>query len=447
MKDQEAQFIDVADLRVGDYVYLDLGWMDHPFALNSFRIGSQEQIETIRGLGLERVRYSPEQSLPQPTAVVSGMDVAAPAANAATTSRAAAPGARGTASGDSAAEAAVREQRRQRLQAQRASLQRCETRFADATGAYRRIMDAARARPAMVQQQCDAVITTLLSEMNERDETAIRLLSEKAGEKTSLHAINVTVISLLLGQALNFGPEQMQQLGAGALLHDLGKMDLAESLRWRDEHYSAAERLLYREHVAHGVNIARKIDFPREVQLIIAQHHEFDDGSGYPLGLKADQIFEPARVVALVNHYDNLCNPGNPGLAVTPHEALALIYAQGKHQFDARALALFIRMMGVYPPGSVVELSDGRFALVASVNSTRPLRPHIVIHDPEIPADEALIVDLEQEPLLGIRRSIKPLQLPRAAFDYLSPRKRLCYFFERGRDAAGTAEEAKAAAA
>jgi hypothetical protein len=99
--------------------------------------------------------------------------------------------------------------------------------------------------------------------------------------------------------------------------------------------------------------------------------------------------------------------------------------------FDATALAAFIRMMGVYPPGSVLQLNDERFALVVSVNSDRPLKPSILIHDPQVPADEALIVDLERHSELGIQRAIKPLALPRAVFDYLSPRKRMCYFFER----------------
>jgi hypothetical protein len=91
-------------------------------------------------------------------------------------------------------------------------------------------------------------------------------------------------------------------------------------------------------------------------------------------------------------------------------------------------------MMGVYPPGSVVQLSNDRFALVVSVNSARPLKPRVIVHDPAVPKDEALIMDLEQASSPGIRRSLKPGVLPRAAIDYLSPRARVCYFFERAID-------------
>lgn len=92
-------------------------------------------------------------------------------------------------------------------------------------------------------------------------------------------------------------------------------------------------------------------------------------------------------------------------------------------------------MMGVYPPGSVVQLVNDRFALVVSVNSSRPLRPRVLVHDPVVPRSEALILDLEQVPELGIKRSLKASQLPKAALDYLSPRQRICYFFERAVEA------------
>ncbi|MCK7576575.1 MAG: hypothetical protein MZV65_12190 [Chromatiales bacterium] len=151
-------------------------------------------------------------------------------------------------------------------------------------------------------------------------------------------------------------------------------------------------------------------------------------------GLRGEQLTYLSRIVTLVNHYDMLCNPSNPVAAITPHQALSLMFAQSRDKFDADILAVFIRMMGVYPPGSVVVLSDGRHALVVSVNAARPLKPRVIIHESRVPREEALLVDLEHETGLGIRQSLKPLQLPRAVFDYLLPRQRICYFFERARE-------------
>lgn len=414
-QDHEAQFIDVSDLRIGHYVYLDLGWMRHPFALNNFRITGQEQIDTIRQLGINRIRWSPERSVPEPTRVAAPADAAAA----------------GKAAEQAAASEAQRRQRRELLDDQRKRLESCERQFTSASRTYRQVIDIAQAQPEAARLQTEQVIDQMVNQLIGQEETAIRLLSENFGEKSSLHAVNVTTLSLLLGKTLGLDAKQLGELGMGALLHDIGKIVLPERLRWKDDKFNSAERHLYEEHVAQGAEIARAMRLPAAAQTVIAQHHELANGRGYPRKLAGEAIALPARIVSLVNHYDNLCNPANPTQAVTPHEALSLTFAQAKHQFDIDVLMPFIRMMGVYPPGSVIELNDGRFALVVSVNSSRPLRPHILIHDARVPRDEALIVDLEAMPQLGIRRSLKPLQLPRATFDYLSPRTRICYFFER----------------
>jgi putative nucleotidyltransferase with HDIG domain len=452
MKDRQADFIDVADLRPGVYVYLDVGWMGHPFALNSFRINTAEQIDTIRGLGIERIRYSPEQTISEeefermlagaapPQAQVAVAGVGAGGTAAATGAKMAVDVAAELAAHDvdkvvEEASTLERQKRREQITVQRADLQRCENHFNDASRSYKQVVDEMHSQPEKAKARSVAVVSSMVDQMGgANEETYVRLLSEKAGEKTSLHSINVSIISLLVGKSMAYGSEQLHELGIGALLHDLGKMELPDRLRWSDGELSSAERALYREHVAKGVALARRMGLSSEAQQIVAQHHEQADASGYPMKLMGEQISPAARIVSLVNRYDNLCNPGNPALAVTPHEALALIYAQRKDWFDPKVLNIFIRLMGVYPPGSIVELSDGRFAMVVSVNSSRPLRPRVIVHDRGIPAEEALMVKLENMPELGIRRSLKPVQLPKASHDYLSPRKRLCYYFERGRE-------------
>ena len=169
------------------------------------------------------------------------------------------------------------------------------------------------------------------------------------------------------------------------------------------------------------------------------------DASGFPQRLILDRMSGPARIVALVNRYDNLCNPRQAAHALTPHEALSMIFAQCKSKFDASMLNAFVRMMGVYPPGSLVQLTDDRYATVVSVNSTRPLKPRVLVCDPTVPADEALLLSLDREHNLGIRRSLKATQLPGAVRDYLSPRQRMVYFFEPLAAASAPAAEELAA--
>ena len=413
MSNTEPQLIDISRLKIGLFVHLDLGWMDHPFPLNSFKIRSQEQIDIIHSLGLTHVRYFPEKSelSPAPESLTPAVPVAA----------------------NIETKISETSLRRELLAQQRASLQACERQFALASQSYRHVMETVYAQPKVSYVHTETLIKSLLGEILGEEEAAIRLLSEKAGDKSSLHPINVTIISLLLGKACGLSKPEMLDLGIGGLLHDIGKIELPDRLRWHDEQCTSAERQLYQEHVAHGVKLGQKMDLSSDALLIIGQHHEHADGTGYPKRINAEKMSRLSKIITIVNRYDNLCNPGNPALAITPHEALAQMFAQSKSQFYTATLTQFVHMMGIYPPGSVVQLTDERFALVVSVNSARPIKPKVIIYNPDIPCDEALIINLETENL-GIRRSLKPQQLTKAAFDYLSPRKRLCYFFERSRE-------------
>lgn len=422
-RNTDLSYIDIGDLRVGMFIHLDLGWMQHPFTLNSFKISSRDQIDTLIELGVNRIRWSPEKSDPEPASAPEPASEIVGARQAMAEAVAA----------EVAARAEERRRRREQLSSQIECLAVCERHFDAAARSYRQVIDVVRSQPETARVHISEMVDGMVAKMLAHEETAIRLLSEDVGERTSQHSINVTVVSLLLGKTMGLDAAALDTLGAGALLHDIGIIEMPERLRWLDSQCGPAERRRYQEHVDHGIAIGQKMKVPPDLLAIIAQHHELADGRGYPGQLAGDQIAPLARIVALVNHYDNLCNPANPAQAVTPHEALALIFAQMKHQFDTRVLMPFIRMMGVYPPGSVIELSDGRIALVVSVNSARPLRPNIVIFEPRIPREEALVENLEHIPDLGIRRSLKPMQLPKAAFDYLSPRQRICYFFERAR--------------
>lgn len=310
----------------------------------------------------------------------------------------------------------------------------CERRFGEAIRQYKLTVEQVNTKPRLAMEQCVGMVNRFVSEMLGDGESAIRLLSDGMGDKASMHPVNVTIISLLLGKSLGLAQSDMVDLGMAAFLHDIGKTELPDRVRWLEENFSSAEYKLYQEHVGQSVRLGQRMELTAGALQAIGQHHELIDGSGFPARLKGDSLSMSAKILALVNRYENLCNPGRPAAAITPHEALSLIFAQLKTRFDSVALSAFIRMMGVYPPGSIVQLVDERFAIVVSVNSSRPLKPRLVVYEPGVSKHEALILDLEQAPAVGIRRSVKPASLPRAAMDYLSPRQRICYFFERAID-------------
>lgn len=424
------------------YVELELGWMAHPFPTGSFRIASDKQIETIRGLGLKRVRCVPRKSDPAILGAIGVTGHASAAPRDASEKTVPVPDAPVAAQEMAAPDLQVKNQalleeqrqrteRSARIAAQQHSLSMCEQQFGEAVRQYRRVIELQPSNPQMAREQCQSLINSYMDGMMRHGESAIRLLSDGMGDRASLHPVNVTVIALLLGKAMGLSRAEMHDLGMAAFLHDCGKLDLPDRVRWLEENFSTTEYKMYQEHVALGLVQARRMALSEGALAAIAQHHEMIDGSGFPGHIKGERLAMPAKILALVNRYDNLCNPSRPVIAMTPHEAISLIFAQMKTRFDSVALSAFIRMMGVYPPGSVIELVDGRYAMVVSVNSSRPLKPRIIVHDPAVPRHEALIMDLEKTPGVGIRRSLKPASLPRAAMDYLSPRQRICYFFER----------------
>ncbi|MDY0748561.1 DUF3391 domain-containing protein [Paucibacter sp. R3-3] len=420
MKDRSTDpLIDVSQLRVGMFIHLDLGWMSHPFPLSSFKLSSEDQLLTLRRLGLTQVRWSPEKSdLPLDLGTQPG-DLPV-AAEGATAEGATAP----------SAEDLAREAHRLALAAQREALLLCERQYGEAANAFRDLMDLLPRDAHGTRDQAVALASAMLDKMLVEGDLNIRLLNEGAGDRSTAHALNVSIISLLLGRAFGLGRDEMMDLGVGALMHDVGKTQVLARLRHRDDSFTAVEVQAYQQHVAKGVALAQAMGVSSGALLVIAQHHENADGSGFPQRINMDRMSTAARIVALVNRFDGLCNPLVASKAMTPHEALSLMFAQGRNRFDSTMLNAFIRMMGVYPPGSAVQLTDDRYALVVAVNSSRPLKPRVMIHDAKVPREEALILNLEAQPDLGIRRSLKPQQLPRAALDYLSPRARVAYFFE-----------------
>lgn len=428
MDENASLLIDIGQLRIGMYIVLDVNWMSHPFPVSRFRIASESQIEILRGLGLKELRYVPAKSDPDVSA--SNVMQANGAAVKATSSPSQTPNEAAALSVHASPGRTLTELSHE-LQRQQQRLELCDQRFLTLTRQYRKLADCVQGSPALARIESESLVSDCVQGLLGNSESVIVLLSEGVGERNALHPVNVMVLSLLIGKAHGLIPEALQDLGLVALLHDIGKLRLPPALALPQQGMSVPELARYREHVGESVLLAKGMGLPSGILLAIAQHHEMADGSGFPLRIRGEELCVAGRILSLVNHYERLCNPARSAMGLTPHEALSVMFAQQKHSFDSMILGLFIRMMGVYPPGSVVQLVNDRYAMVVSVNSSRPLRPRVIVYDPQVPRHLALVLDLETVPELGIRRSLRPVQLPRDALEYLSPRQRICYFFER----------------
>lgn len=419
------------------FVQLDMGWVQHPFPSNGFRLASVAQIDRLRDLGLVSVRYVPAKSVLPNVSLADGSPSSRSAAiglveaEVATTEIAAVSGD----DGDEADGAVAAWDRDLLLLEQHRVFASCEQRFSVALGAYRQLAQAAEVDAASASATSVALVTDCVDQLLPYPEIAIHLLLESTGERNALHPVNVMVLCLLLGKIQGMDAARLKQLGLAALLHDVGKLNLPTYLAQPAPHWSQGDHERFEGHVGASVAIAERMQLPSSVLTAIAQHHEMADGTGFPLHLLGEDMAAAGKILALVNRYDNLCNPPISADAVTPHEALAMLFAQFKAHFDPLVLGSFIRMLGVYPPGSLVQLRDDSYALVVTVNTSRPLCPGVIVYQPHVPRQQALVLQLESAPALAIRRSLRPAQLPRDVLAYLSPRQRISYFFARASDA------------
>ncbi len=196
------------------------------------------------------------------------------------------------------------------------------------------------------------LVQNLLNTILSNKDVAIRLMNDKAGgEEMYYHALNVSVLAMMLAKELGVLPTDIEQLGLGCLFHDIGKTLIPYRVLKVDKP-TRAEINLLQQHCAYGVTIGAKVSLSKEATEVVMQHHERFDGSGYPNGLKGEDISRLTRIASIVNVYDNHCNPPNPADALTPYEALAFMYAHERKWFDSNFLSVFIKSMGVYPPGT-----------------------------------------------------------------------------------------------
>jgi len=163
--------------------------------------------------------------------------------------------------------------------------------------------------------------------------------------------------------------------------------------------------------------------------ILIDQQHVFLDGSGYPADIDPAKIHPLSKILATVNYYDELCNHNDPRQSLTPHEALSLMFSKQAAKFDKPTLQALVKMLGIYPPGTAVQLSDDSTGIVIYLNRKELLKPGVLIYSAEIPKEEAVIVDLTEQNELTVRKSLRPAQLSKEMFDYLNPRERISYFF------------------
>lgn len=414
MADSESKPIKVRveDLKIGHYVDLECSWMEHPFLFSRFLIRSQSEIAAIREMGRREVTVLPARSQ-----VVEAPPVTAPIAPAGAVQQ----------------ELQARKQdMMDRASGFREERQKAAAKYQETIKRLTTFSREVRTAPANAVQTAGDIVGGMVEDFA-RDSNVLVNLVNLAGDGFSLnnHALNVAVLSLFLGRYLQLKPGELTALGVGALIHDIGKIEIPSQIIYKRQALNTAEEALMRTHAAIGSRLAQKIGgLPPEAIAIVEQHHELMDGSGYPRGIQGRWISLMPRIVAIANIYDNLCNPNDPYKALTPRDAMAQLFQLYAGKLDKDLVGAFIKVMGVYPPGTVVQLNDENIGLVVSVDPAYLLKPRIILYNPEIPREQALMIDLLDRPDLEIKSALKPSEYPTRIFEYLGMQERLGYFYQ-----------------
>jgi HD-GYP domain-containing protein (c-di-GMP phosphodiesterase class II) len=271
-----------------------------------------------------------------------------------------------------------------------------------------RTLDAERVEQA-VYGMTDSVL---------RNPDALLLFSQlkEKGQYTLSHALDVAVYMIAFGRFLQMERDEIALLGYLGMLQDIGKVRLPNTLIEKRERLTEAEFALAKQHVRDSVDILRATPgLPPKLPELAALHHERQDGSGYPNGLKGKDIGRIGSIAGIVDTFDALTAQRPYAQPVAPSAALNMLYKWRGTFFDTALVEQFIRCIGIFPVGSTVELNSGEVGIVIAQNLEKRLQPRImVIRDAQgQPLKPQKLLDLSRNPKVSadepyrIRRTLE----------------------------------------
>ncbi len=233
-------------------------------------------------------------------------------------------------------------------------------------------------RLEVLEQSIDAMIDSIT-----RNPAAFGWLREirRVDNYAYHHALSCSVWAASFGRHLGLNRDELCELSLAGLVFDVGKTRIQPEILAKRGAYNDRDRQVMRSHVQLSVDILRQAEGSVSPQVIeaVVTHHERHDGSGYPNGLVNGAIPVYGRVLGLIDSYEAMTSirPHQPGRS--PHQAVMDLYASRGKLFQGELVEQFIQTIGIYPTGSLVELSDGRVGVITTVHSLKRLRPTVMV--------------------------------------------------------------------
>ncbi len=378
-------------LRVGMFVdHIDRRWLDNPFFKKQFEITSQKQIDKFREYGIETVYID----------TAKGVDVQKPFRLQACVF-----------SPDPKNEKCVNTSEQKPSQPP-PTFKKIERVYAASYQTTRKLMNDVRLGKLVDTREVTHTVENLIDQILNDPEAIIGLSKlQDYDDYTYTHSLNVCIFSLAVGRALGFSREKLSDLGIGALIHDFGKMLVPLKILNKPGKLTRNEFEIMKEHVSRGVAYIKQLSGISSRAIEVAQqHHERHSGRGYPLGLKGDEISEFGKIAAVVDVYDAITSDRVYHRGMIPNKALQKIFEWRYNDFDPRLVEMFIKVVGIYPLGSLTLLNDGRVAMVIEGNPHNSVLPKVLplfdntgkqIEDPQV-------LDLSRHDSLRIQQCVEP---------------------------------------
>ncbi|MCE3251151.1 MAG: metal-dependent phosphohydrolase [Cellvibrio sp.] len=303
--------------------------------------------------------------------------------------------------------------------------------FREAKKLTKTLLDDVRLGGVVDTEQAKATVKDCVSSIL-RNADALIWMSRMRNEDeyTAEHCLNVCILAIAFGRHLGMGEPELEQLGLCGLLHDVGKMRVPASILNKREELTDKEFNILKAHTVHGRNLLMSSSgVPNATVDVAYSHHERVDGTGYPRKLKAAGISDLARIICIVDAYDAMTGDRCYSRAISSTDALKRIFQDRGTHFDERLALEFIKCVGLYPPGSIVELTNGLVGIVLESNHRyRHLPKIITVKDLNRPLEKEQIINLNE---VEQKKLDKSFLIKRALCDG-SYGIRICDYREKG---------------
>ncbi len=215
-----------------------------------------------------------------------------------------------------------------------------------------------------------------------RNQDALTCLTRIQSKDSFLleHSLNSSILMSVFAKHLAFDKRLIQELTLGAFLHDIGKVLIPNEILHKRSSLTDKELKIYNSHVAVGLKLLEDCPEISHIAMrMVREHHERLDGSGFPQGLKGNEISKYGRMIAIVDTYDRLTCERPYKKSIYPISAFKTLIAESPSLYDEELVEKFIQCLGVYPVGTLVKLNSGKLGLISKLNPQKPLRPYVKV--------------------------------------------------------------------